>query len=77
MIEPLLRQVLFSEKKYPVELVCDTMEGGVLDSYDGWPERLYIIEDYCVVYVGEKGPFGYKPNEVLEWMKQRFGSESE
>lgn len=59
--------------KYPVELVCDTMKEQAMNRYEAAPERLYIIEQGVVVYKGGGGPFLYKPEEVLQWLKNRFG----
>lgn len=61
------------DNNFPIELVCDTMAGNVVDSYDAWPERLYIIVDGVVVYAGGKGPFGYKLPEVKQWLADKFG----
>ena len=30
---------------YPIQLVCDVMDNDVLNRYEGWPERLYVIEN--------------------------------
>lgn len=40
--------------------------------FEAWPERLFIIENSCVVYEGGFGPFDYKPCEVKEWLNKRF-----
>ena len=42
-------------KNYRGEVVVDTMKGHVVDRYDAWPERLYIIVDGTVVYKGGNG----------------------
>lgn len=59
------------------ELVCDSFDGEVLDRYDAWPERLYIILNGVVVYKGGMGPFGYKLAEVQDWLVSRYGSRGE
>lgn len=59
--------------KYPIELVCDTMKGQAMNRYEALPERLYIVDQGVVVYKGGQGPFLYKPDEVLQYLKYRFG----
>jgi type I thyroxine 5'-deiodinase len=60
------------ELKYPVEMVCDSMNGDALLHYEAWPERLYIIEDGVVVFRGGLGPHDYRPNDVKDWLTSRF-----
>ena len=43
-----------------------------MDIYDCWPDRLYIVLDNTIVYQGGKGPFGYKPEEVKEYLENYF-----
>ena len=64
-------------KSFPIEMVLDTMNGDVVDCYDAWPERLYIIVDGVVVYKGENGPFGYRLDEVKDWLAERYGMRGE
>ena len=52
--------------------VVDTMEDSARLAYGAWPERLVIVEDGVVKYYGGQGPWGYKPEEVEEWLAQRF-----
>lgn len=41
--------------------------------FAGWPERLYILDEHgIIVYKGEKGPYGYHPEEVRMWLQKRF-----
>ena len=62
-----------SDNQFPIELVCDSMEGNVVDRYRAWPERLYILVDGVVVYQGGQGPFGYNLPEVKKWLADRYG----
>lgn len=57
-----------NDNRFPIEMVCDTMEGNVVDRYGGWPERLYIVLDGVIVYQGGIGPFGYDLSEVRAWL---------
>jgi hypothetical protein len=59
---------------FPGELVCDSFSNPVKVLYDGWPERLYIIESGVIVYQGGYGPFDYNLKEVQEYLYSRFGS---
>lgn len=62
-----------ANKNFQIDLVVDSMEGNVVDRYDAWPERLYIIVDGVVVYKGGNGPFGYRLDEVKSWLAKRYG----
>jgi hypothetical protein len=52
----------------------DLMDDGARTAYGAWPERLVVLEDDTVQYYGEHGPWGYKPEEVQNWLHQRFPS---
>ena len=66
---------LFVERKrIRSDVVVDTMRGEVLDAYQAWPERLYIILDGVVVYKGGVGPFHFDLDEVAQWLKFRTGN---
>jgi len=54
-------------------LLCDSMAGHVVDRYGAYPERLFVLLDGRVAYVGGRGPFGYKLDEVQYWLASRFG----
>jgi hypothetical protein len=61
---------LFVERKHLLsDIFVDTMQGQVLDHYQAWPERLYIIVDGVVVYKGGVGPFHFDLTEVEEWLQ--------
>jgi iodothyronine deiodinase-like protein len=58
---------------YDVPIAVDDMGNDANEAYSGWPERFYIVEESGkIVYKGEPGPFGFKPEEVEEWLKLRF-----
>lgn len=41
------------------------MDNRADELYGAWPERLYILDARgIIVYKGELGPFGFKPEEV-------------
>lgn len=60
-------------KQFKMDLVADSMEGHIVDRYLAWPERLYIIVDGVIVYMGGNGPFGYRLDEVQRWLAERYG----
>ena len=62
------------DKKYPIECVVDSMADHIVDRYNAWPERLYIVLDGVIVYKGGMGPNDYKLNEVHDWLEARYGS---
>ena len=43
------------------------------DKYFSWPERLYIILDGRIVYKGGMGPNDYRIEEVVQWLRDRYG----
>jgi type I thyroxine 5'-deiodinase len=57
---------------YDVPMAVDGMENVAEKAYAAWPERFYVVEDGRVAYKGEVGPFGFKPDEVENWLKARF-----
>ena len=39
-------------------------------AYAGWPDRFAIVDtDGKIAYYGEKGPKGFTPNEVEQWLE--------
>ena len=38
--------------------------------YGGIPERLYIIEDEHIAYVGNIGPWDYNVAEIEAWLQE-------
>lgn len=46
-------------------LLVDDLDDAVEAAYAAWPERLYLVDlDGTVVYRGEKGPEGFRPDEL-------------
>ena len=55
--------VLRLETRIPVAL--DGVDDAVALAYGGWPDRLYLIgRDGRVVFGGERGPDGFRPEEL-------------
>ena len=53
--------------------VVDKEDNKVNAAYSGWPERLVVVGiDGKVAYPGLPGPFGFRPPEVENWLKQNL-----
>lgn len=55
------------DPKMPI--VMDTMANDLDKAYSALPERLYVIKNGKVIYVGGMGPFDYKPQDLKKWIK--------
>jgi type I thyroxine 5'-deiodinase len=61
--------------QYDVPIAVDDIGNDADKAYAGWPERFYIVEESGkIVYKGEPGPFGFKPEEVERWLAKRFAA---
>ena len=59
--------------KLSVPTVIDKEDNKVNAIYAGWPDRMYVVgKDGKIAYMGGPGPWGFKPNEVENWLKQNF-----
>jgi hypothetical protein len=46
-------------------MVVDRMDNAVASAYGGWPDRLYLLAtDRTILYRGDEGPFGFRPDEL-------------
>jgi hypothetical protein len=53
--------------------LVDDIQNTAMACYAAWPERLYIIEtDGTIAYKGDMGPSGFRPDEVKEYLDERF-----
>lgn len=49
----------------PMTVVVDGVDDAVNRAYTAWPDRLYLVGlDGKLAYAGERGPFGFKPDEL-------------
>jgi len=48
-----------------VDLLTDETE----KAYAAFPERLYVIHQQKISFKSDRGPFGYHPEEVDDWMQ--------
>lgn len=53
------------------EMVVDLIDNNTGLAFAAWPERLYIIHNQKIAYVGGLGPFNYKLEEVERWLEAR------
>jgi len=67
-------KILVERLKYRVPVAIDPIDGRAEKAFAAWPERIYIVgRDGRVVYKGDMGPFGFKPERAeerlakLEW----------
>lgn len=51
-------------------ILVDPWDNPAMEAYAGFPERLYVILDGTIVYEGGMGPFGYKIEEVKEYLNK-------
>jgi len=63
-----------TERNVTMKVVVDTMDNNSQLAYSGWPERLFVVVDGIVRYAGGRGPFGYNPVEVDEFLDKFFNS---
>jgi len=63
-----------SALKYTMPTVVDEIDNRVDHAYAAWPERLFVVAaDGKIAYVGDRGPWGYKPADVEAWLKEHVG----
>lgn len=56
-----------------IPAVVDELDDAVSQAYQGWPERLYLIDvDGKVLYRGGPGPFGFDPDGLEEAIQARL-----
>ena len=61
--------------KFPA--VLDGFENSTEKAYTGWPERIYLIDQHNrVLYKSKPGPFGFKPPELEQALKQLPNTDS-
>jgi len=52
-------------------LMVDLMDNKAGIAYAAMPERLYVVLDGKIVYEGLQGPFGYRLEEVEQFLETR------
>jgi hypothetical protein len=52
-----------------IPILIDGMDDAAERAYRAWPERLYVLsKDGTVIYKGGKGPYGFKPDELEQFL---------
>ena len=63
--------------QYTMPLVIDPMDNPAEDAFAAWPERLYVIGvEGRIAYRGGKGPFGFDPDELEQWLEANLPAET-
>ena len=56
--------------KLRIPALIDAEDNRASAAYAGWPDRLFVVGvDGKVAMMGKPGPWGFKPNEVENWLK--------
>lgn len=57
--------------KLSIPCLVDDLQNSAQKGYAAWPDRAYVIDkEGKVVYKGEPGPRGFKPDEAEEALKK-------
>ena len=57
-----------------IPILLDGVDDAVASAYGGWPDRLYLIgRDGRVAFQGERGPDGFKPEELAHAIETELG----
>ena len=57
-----------------IPVLLDGVDDEVALAYGGWPDRLYLIgRDGRVAFQGERGPDGFKPEELAAAIETELG----
>jgi hypothetical protein len=57
-----------------IPVLLDGVDDAVALAYGGWPDRLYLIgRDGRVAFQGERGPDGFKPEELAAAIETELG----
>lgn len=55
------------------QLVADCMDNNANVAYGVSNERVCIVQQKKIAYLGGKGPFFYNLKDVRQWLEQSFG----
>lgn len=70
----LIAKDFIERSRCSIPMALDNMKNEANDLYSAWPERIYVIdENGKIAYKGATGPFGFKPEEIQQWLKKKFG----
>lgn len=57
--------------KINCKIIIDNMNNEMRNKFDAFPERLYIIKNNKIEYVGKHGPFQYSVDPVLDYLESK------
>lgn len=64
-------RVCIRNLKIGLPAVVDDFRNTTEAAYTAWPDRLYVIDrEGRIAYKSQAGPFGFKPQEVAEKLKE-------
>ena len=58
------------EEEFPCPIVVDKMDNAASHAYGALPERLFIVKDGAVVFVGGEGPYLYDINKMEKKLRE-------
>jgi hypothetical protein len=62
-----------ADLKLSIPCLVDDLQNTAQKAYAGWPDRLYVLDKAgMVVFRGEPGPRGFKPDEAEAALKKLF-----
>ncbi|CAH1794763.1 unnamed protein product [Owenia fusiformis] len=56
------------KERIPCPIYVDSMENEAMWSYAALPDRLVIVNNHIVEFIGKAGPFGFNTAAVCEWI---------
>jgi len=72
-----LAKILVGRLKYRSPVAIDGMDNAADKAFAGWPERIYVVgRGGRVVFKGDMGPFGFKPEEAQKSLAEYLASSS-
>ena len=63
--------------KVQCPIVVDNMWNEAAGVHTSWPEKLVILQQGRIAYMGKRGPWGHKISEVKEWLEQYVENKKE
>ena len=68
-----IAEQMCSELKLSIPCLVDGLDNRVGEAYSGWPDRIYVIgTDGKIVYKGEQGPRGFRPDEAADALEEHL-----
>jgi len=58
------------------DVFCDSLSDEVMDVFEAWPERAYVIDEGNVVFKGGRGPFDFDMNKVQDFLQAYLATRS-